>query len=275
MAEWLNYVDRVGEHTVTGDLRILPKLQSPQLKNERDILVWLPPSYDAQPDRRYPVLYMHDGQNLFDAKTSFSGEWRVDETMTALAAEGREAIIVGLPNTGRTRISEYSPFARGDDYLCYITDTVKPIVDADFRTLPDAPHTGLAGSSLGGLITLYGFLSRGDVFGLGGAFSPSFWVGQGRLYGAIDRYAYGSGKLYMDIGTREVEAVAVEGASAGRSTRNARYVGGVARLYERLLQRGYTDDTLLYVEDEGGAHNEQDWARRLPEALRFLLPVIA
>jgi hypothetical protein len=109
MSNWQRYIDLHQPHTVVGDLRVLPQVHSPQLGNERDVLVWLPPSY-AQGERRYPVIYMHDGQNLFDAHTGYSGEWGVDETLTALAPEGLEAIVVGLPNAGQARSLEYNPY---------------------------------------------------------------------------------------------------------------------------------------------------------------------
>jgi predicted alpha/beta superfamily hydrolase len=109
MASWTSYTAEVEHHTVAGDLRVYHGLYSPQLDNRRDLLAWLPESY-TRDDRRYPVLYMHDGQNLFDAQTSYAGEWRVDETMTELGREGCEAIIFGLPNQGDLRMVEYNPY---------------------------------------------------------------------------------------------------------------------------------------------------------------------
>ena len=149
MARWRNYLEVVsaGQHTVAGTLKVLPAVRSPQLGNRRDLLVWLPPSYE-QGDARYAVLYMHDGQNLFDEATSYAGEWQVDETMQALSLEGLEVIVVGIPNAGEQRPCEYSPFAdwpeqgrRGEAYLAFVVDTVKPLIDRDFRTLGDRAHT--------------------------------------------------------------------------------------------------------------------------------------
>jgi len=109
MNAWRPYGDIFGiSHTVSGRVLVRPAVYSPQLQNERHLLVYLPPSYGS--GQRYPVLYMHDGQNLFDRATSFVGEWRVDETMEQLAAEGLEAIVVGIPNAGNARRDEYSPF---------------------------------------------------------------------------------------------------------------------------------------------------------------------
>src|SRR5258708_7847990 len=142
LVTWVTYDQyRHAEHTAVGDMRVLPGLYSPQLNNPRDVLVYLPPDHEAG-DPRFPVLYMHHGQNLFDRGTAFGGnEWQVDETLQALSAEGLGAIVVGLPNAGEARVPEYSPFpgytdARGDAYLRFLIETVKPLLDAAFRTRP-------------------------------------------------------------------------------------------------------------------------------------------
>lgn len=277
MADWLDYTADRDEHTVVGRLRMTKDVHSPQLDNERDIYVWLPPSYDPRAAKRYPVVYMHDGQNLFDAHLSFSGEWQVDETMTALAEDGIAAIVVGVPNNA-DRITEYNPFndaylgqGRGDDYLDFIVQTVKPLIDADFQTLPDRDHTALVGSSMGGLISMYGFFRQSAVFGLCGAMSPAYWFGGNALISFVEDAPYIPGKIYMDIGTNE--GVAAKrfprhlGITQKRMSRF--YVTSVQQIRRQLLNKGYTD--MLYVEDDGAPHNESAWARRLPEALRYLL----
>jgi len=143
---WLPYrnIHTGHHHTINGNVKIAQGVYSPQLRNQRDIIVYLPPSY-ADSQRRYPVLYMHDGQNLFDAATSFSGEWHIDEIMETLSREdGLEAIIIAIPNMGVDRLNEYSPFrddkhggGNGNKYLHFLTDTLKPIIDRDFRTRPE------------------------------------------------------------------------------------------------------------------------------------------
>src|SRR4051812_3687009 len=141
------------DHTITGTVIVLPEIWSPQLRNARDILIYLPPDYDTE-IQSYPVIYMHDGQNLFDASTSYAGEWQVDETMEELSRSGYPAIVVGISNAGEQRIDEYSPFVddqhgggRGDAYLAFVVETLKPQIDELYRTLPDRAHTGILGAS--------------------------------------------------------------------------------------------------------------------------------
>jgi predicted alpha/beta superfamily hydrolase len=256
---WRPYADVRGngnEHSVVGDVRVLERVWSPQLQNHRDVLVYLPPSY-AKGQRRYPVVYMQDAQNLFDRATSYAGvEWQVDETMEQLSGEGLEAIVVGVPHMGEQRVAEYNPLAgphvsRGQAYLDFVVNTLKPIVDRDFRTRPDRKHTGLVGSSMGGLISLYGFFHHPHTFGWVGSLSPSFWYASGGIYPAVQDAPFVPGRIYLDHGTKE---------------------NVTARMYGVLLAKGYRPgESILYVKDEGGEHTEAAWARRLPGALRFLL----
>lgn len=278
MEKWHDYTNngatRAG-HTVVGTLKVRERVWSPQLKNRRDILVHLPPSYE-QGTRRYPVLYMHDGQNLFDAYKSFAGEWRVDETMHRLSALQIEAIIVGVPNMEEDRLTEYSPFddpqhgpARGDKYLSFLADTLRPLINRDFRTLKSREHTGIMGSSMGGLISLYGFFQRPDAFGLAGVMSPSFWYANRAIYGYVEKASYTPGKIYMDVGTREYGGSVTERAARRQSRR---HYAAVRRMKRILVKKGYRlRRQLLVVEEPGAGHDEPSWARRLPVALHFLL----
>lgn len=278
-ARWRDYADVYpgGLHTVTGTLKVLSALRSPQLNNSREIVVYLPKSYAAG-EGRYPVLYMHDGQNLFDATASYAGEWYVDETLEGLASEGIEAIVVGIPNKGPRRSNEYSPFpsaglheAQGELYVNFIADTLKPIIDRDFRTLPDRTHTGIAGSSLGGLISLYGYFRRPDVFGLAGVFSPALGWGGETIFPFVQDAAWAPGRIYMDVGTAEGEGLAKGGPRKLRAA-STDYVRQVRRMNNLLRRKGYrANESLLYVEEPAGIHHESAWARRLPRALRFLL----
>lgn len=279
MTEWCDYMAGKDphQHTVVGNLKVLADCYSPQLSNRRDILAYLPPSY-AWSDRQYPVIYMHDGQNLFDAATSFAGEWQVDETMEGIAGEGTEAIIVGIPNMGVERVNELSPFVkvgesrgRGNLYLSFIAETVKPVVDQSFRTLPERRYTGLIGSSLGGLISLYGYMQHSDVFGLAGVLSPALVYGDAAILPSIDRLpSLPRGRLYMDVGTHE--GVNLDDNPQRASEISASYLKYTRALATLIIQKGYRlGGELVYVEDRGGIHHESAWAQRLPDALRFLL----
>ncbi len=256
---WQRYPAREVWHTptVAGTLLVWSDFYSPQLDNQRDIQVYLPPSY-GDSDRRYPVLYMQDGQNLFDSGASFAGvEWRVDETLEMLAGEGIEAIIVGLNHGGEQRVAEYNPFpqvwsGRGDRYLQFLSETVKPVIDQDFRTRPEREQTGIMGSSMGGLISLYAFFHAPQTFGFAGVMSPSLWIGGGVIMGDVKNAPFSPGKLYLDNGSRES---------------SARQMNAV------LLRKGYRRDVdLKYVVEQDAEHTESAWARRLPDALRFLIP---
>jgi predicted alpha/beta superfamily hydrolase len=279
---WQDYSDLYEENTVFGNLKVLREFYSPELGNSRDILVWLPPGY-FESEKRFPVIYMHDGQNLFDEKTSYVGEWEVDETITQLSAEGLAAIVVGIPNTGERRFFEYNPYdsmleddhrGEGKEYLSFIIHTLKPIIDVDFRTLPGAESTGIAGSSMGGLISLYAILVHPEVFGFSGSLSTAFWFGNFGLHETIRTMSRGYGKIYLDVGGREGETFGdlPEPWRSRVKDRDEAYVSGVRTLHNLLLENGYSEgSSLLYVEEPEGKHREDAWARRFPGAIRFLL----
>jgi predicted alpha/beta superfamily hydrolase len=241
---------------IQGDVRVLEKVWSPQLENHRDLFIYLPPSY-KHGHKRYPVLYMHDAQNLFDPATSYAGnDWQVDETMETLSQEGLEAIIVGLPHMGEHRIHEYNPLpgvqvSRGEAYLRFLVETVKPLIDHTFRTRKDRKHTGIMGSSMGGLISTYAFFYHPHTFGFLGSLSPAYWYASGGIHPAVREAEFVPGRIYLDHGTKENSAML---------------------MYSILLSKGYKPgQSLMYVKEENGEHTESAWARRLPNALRFLL----
>ncbi|GIV97159.1 MAG: hypothetical protein KatS3mg057_1816 [Herpetosiphonaceae bacterium] len=276
MAGWQEYhkLYSTGEHTVVGSVEILEQVWSPELRNRRDLLVYLPPSY-SQGTQRYPVIYMHDGQNLFDRATSYAGEWEVDETMESLSHEGLEAIIVGIPNAGKRRIDEYTPFrdrrhggGSGEDYLAFVIETIKPMIDGDFRTKPEREHTAIIGSSLGGLISLYAFFRFPAVFGLVGALSPALWFADQAMLRYLQVSPPVPGKMYIDAGGSELSNTLADRLLR----RSTRYLRSVRSAYQLLVRRGYTPGKdILYVEEAEARHHEMFWARRLPTALRFLL----
>ncbi len=246
-----------------GTIERMSGVYSPELDNERDLLVSLPGKYAAR-ERRYPVFYMHDGQNLFDPATSFAGSWDVDVAMAEASLGGLDAIVVGIPNMGHERLAEYSPFehpelggGRGDLYLDFLINTVKPLIDEQYLTVPDRRHTGIVGSSMGGLISLYAFFRHPEIFGFAGALSPSLWLTESATFAFIEQAAFSPGKLYLDVG-------ALEGS---------RHVASAQHLRDLLEAKGYRrDDDLMWVEEEMGSHHEAAWARRFRDALPFLVP---
>lgn len=277
-ASWIDYDrwKRGESHTAVGTILVRERLWSPYLKNSRSLLLYLPPSYTRAAERHYPVIYMQDGQNLFDEATSFSSKWRVDETMQRLSREGIEAIVVGIPHAGGQRLAEYGPFddpyhgiGHADHYLAFLAGTVKPLVDHDFRTLPGREHTGILGSSMGGLLSLYAFFRVPHLFGFAGVMSPSLWYADHAIFSFVENAAYNPGRLYMDVGTRELGGSHGDGSARYRSRR---YYASVRRMKRLLVRKGYRPQhDLLVVEDKWAGHNEDAWANRLPVALRFLL----
>jgi predicted alpha/beta superfamily hydrolase len=234
---------------------------SPQLRNRRVIDVYVPASYH-EGRRRFPAVYMQDGQNLSDPGTAFAGKtWSLEDGLAWLAERQLEPIVVGIHNT-EGRLAEYSPFpdakhggGDGDRYARFLIDTLKPRIDASFRTRKDRDSTVIAGSSMGGLISLYTFFRRPSPFGRAAVMSPSIWFGGKEILRYVERARTTSGRLYVDVGT-------AEGATTLQNTRALNRV---------LRRKGYRKDTLVYLEAEGAKHQESDWAWRLPQALEFLL----
>jgi predicted alpha/beta superfamily hydrolase len=257
-------------HTRTGDFRFYEDLQSQFLGPKRNVLVYLPPGYDADPSRRYPTLYLQDGQNLFDSATAYGGvEWGVDETAQALIETGEiePLIIVGVYNTGEHRIDEYTPTldpkvkkgGQGDRYGRFLIEELKPFIDSQYRTRTDPGSTGLGGSSLGGLLTLYLGLRIPQRFGRLMVMSPSVWWDGAMILRYVESLSAKSPtRIWLDIGTRE-----------GRVT-----PGKVRQLNELLIKKGWRPDVdLSFLEVQGGQHSERDWAARVGPALKFLYPL--
>ncbi|MGB8509779.1 MAG: alpha/beta hydrolase-fold protein [Pyrinomonadaceae bacterium] len=257
-------------HTLTGEFRTHAKFHSKFLPTDRDVLVYLPPGYESHKKMRYPVLYMHDGQNLFDGATSFipGQEWRVDETAQALITSGavEPLIIVGIYNTGKERVGEYTPTkdakvkdgGLADSYGRMIVEELKPFIDAHYRTRREARETGLGGSSLGGLVSLYLGLRYPNVFGRLAVVSPSVWWDDKvilRHVATLRRRP--ATRIWLDIGTDENP----------RATIDARL------LRDALIAKGWRlDNDLKYFEAEGAKHSETAWAQRVDPILRFLFP---
>jgi predicted alpha/beta superfamily hydrolase len=257
---------------LTGDIRYLRGVTSRHLQRSRDVIVWLPPGYDTRPRARYPVLYMHDGQNLMDAATAYSGEWHVDETAQLLVRAGKvePLIIVGVYNTDR--FDEYTPvrdpgeFAdlgggNAQAYGRFLVEELKPLVDGTFRTRPGARDTGLVGSSLGGLVTMYLGVTHADTFGRLGVLSPSvFWGNRdivSRVRGLPKKLPL---RIWLDIGTEEWRA-------------SQETVEDTRLLRDALVARGWVlGKDLRYVEVPRAIHTESAWAERFDDLLLYLFP---
>lgn len=185
----------------------------PQLNRTRRVWIYLPPDY-ATSRRRYPVLYMHDGQNVFDDVTSFAGEWGVDETLDSIGTHAREMIVVAVDHGGTKRINEYCPYdmekygkGEGDQYVEFLVKTLKPYIDKTYRTEKDKKNTFIAGSSMGGLISMYAVLKYPKVFGGAGIFSPAFWIGPKIFDDIMAKGAKVNSKIYFYCGAQEGETM--------------------------------------------------------------------
>jgi predicted alpha/beta superfamily hydrolase len=239
------------------------------LENDRRLLVYLPPGYDKATGR-YPVLYMHDGQNLFDAASSFVGEWKADETADALIKAGkiRPIIIVGIENRGAERMNEYTPThdarhgagGRAAMYAKFVLDEVKPFIDKTYRTLPDRANTAVGGSSLGGLVSLYMCAEHPDKIGLCAAVSPALQWDQLDLLTDLVMHpgAMKDVRLWLDMGTNE-------GPNPDIAVQNCASLAAALRKRGRVEGRDF-----IWRKVDGAAHNEAAWAERFGEILVFL-----
>jgi len=257
----------------TGDLR-LHEFRSHIFRNTRFLRVWLPPGYgDAEnADRRYPVLYLNDGQNLFESSTSFTGvEWQVDETADRLIREGvvPPMIIVGIDNSGKDRLREYMPHrslqsmmlrVRGTRYPTFLFKEVIPFIARNYRVTNDPANTGLGGSSLGALIALYTALVRPGVIGRLLLESPSLWASNRQIIRQSRQIKRWPERIFLATGTAE----------AGRADKDQSMVDDVRELAAILRRAGLDETRLRLVVDDGASHHESAWARRFPEALTFL-----
>lgn len=274
MIGWRPYADvHGGDNTVSGNVLVWPEMHSTGLDRTTEIVVYLPPSLG--PDgpgwtdgRRYPTVYFNDGQNVFDERTASYGEWHADETLEMLAAEGIEAIAVGIPNSA-ARMDEYNPWrgphpmqpgseigGRGEVYLEWLVGSVMPLVDRSFPTSTEREATGIVGSSMGGLISLYALMFQPRSFGFAGVMSPSVRWNDFAAIRMIEEGALPRGRIHVDVGGQESDGM----------------LDGARRLRDALVRQGWHEGgDLHYVEDDAGGHNEAAWSWRLPDALRFLL----
>jgi len=239
----------------------------PQLNRTRRVWVYLPPSYNSE-SKKYPVLYMHDGQNVFDDATSFSGEWGVDEALDTLGLKTKECIVVGIDNGGDKRFDEYCPYdgllegvtyasrrikGEGGKYVDFLTKTLKPFIDRKYRTLKDSKNTFTAGSSMGGLISIYALLKYPKVFGGAGVFSPAFWVGPKIFDDIKAKGKKVKAKIYFYAGDAEGETM----------------VQMTIRAFNEMHR--VSKSKMATVIRAGGKHNEPRWRMEFPLFYEWLM----
>lgn len=250
--------------TAAENVKIISeKFEMPQLQTTRRIWIYLPPDYD-QSRKKYPVIYLQDGQNLFDDKTSYAGEWQIDETLNQLFKEGKgSAIVVGIDNGGEKRIEELSPFknekyggGKGELYMKFIVETLKPYIDKNYRTKSTGKNTTLGGSSLGGLISVYGAVEYPKTFGNILAFSPAFWFNSKELNDFISSKNSNlkHQKYYFIQGKHEDEGMDKE----------------TLKVIANLKLKKVKSKNIFFKEDETGKHNELFWRRVFPAAFLWV-----
>lgn len=254
------------QHTLSSNVKILSEnFTIPQLKTTRKIWIYLPPDYETS-KKKYPVVYMHDGQNLFDDFTSFSGEWSVDETLNQIFEEtGKSAIVIGIDNGGDKRLAEYSPWnnakykttGEGDLYVEFLAKTLKPYIDKTYRTEKQSSKTIILGSSMGGLISLYASAKYPNVFGKAGIFSPAFWFVSKdlKMYLNINKNNLKHSKFYFVAGKNEDESMVPE----------------IENVENLLLKKSVPEKNIVVKIDEDGTHSESYWKRELKAGLIWLL----
>jgi predicted alpha/beta superfamily hydrolase len=262
----------------TGDLRI-HEFSSRIFRNKRFLRVWLPPGYDdpANQSRSYPVFYLNDGQNLFEAAISFTGvEWQVDETADRLIRAGAipPLIVVGIDNASKDRLREYMPHrslhpmmlrsmtlrVQGRRYPDFLIKEVMPFVARNYRLASGPENTGLGGSSLGGLIAVYTSAASRGVIGRLLVESPSLWAANRQILRESRKVTHWPERIFLACGTAE----------AGRADKNQSVVDDVRELAGIMRHAGVSENRLRVLIEEGATHNESAWARRFPDALEFL-----
>ena len=263
------------DSSVTGELR-LHEFKSKIFGNQRMLRVWLPPGYDNPSNivRRYPVLYLNDGQNLFERSTAFAGvEWQVDETATRLILENviPPMIIVGIDNAQKNRVREYLPYpddsyqppvkrVYGKRYPDFLINEVMPYIQRRYRVLRGPQHTALGGSSYGALIALYTVIAKPGVFSRLIVESPSLYVQNQQILKESSKRKVWPSRIYLAVGTKETS----------HEDWNQLAVNDVKQLAAILQQAGLDEKRLKLRVEEGATHSEGAWAGRLPEALTFL-----
>lgn len=261
VADWQDLhppIQRV--HTASAQVHIISeKFDMPQLGKQRRVWIYLPKGYETN-KKKYPVIYMHDGQNLFDGYTSGFGEWGLDEFLDSLKTGQQQFIVVGIDHGGEARVVEYSPYESkygkplGSQYVDFLVETLKPYIDSHYHTLSDAKHTTVAGSSMGGLISMYAELKYPKVFGSAGVFSPAFWINP-PIYDQAKTAAEKAGRFYFVCGDQEGDSE-------------------VADMYKMATIVNYKMVPYTVVEAitiKGAKHNEAQWRGDFPAFYKWLV----
>jgi predicted alpha/beta superfamily hydrolase len=257
--KWKDIYMKSTDRQITGDFELHHKMNYPGIK-PRDVIVWLPPGYDIDKQKRYPVLYMHDGQNLFDPNTSFLGnEWKVDETADSLIRkkEINPIIIVGIYNT-EDRREEYADTSLGEKYIHFLIEKLKPFIDEKYRTLPNRENTAVGGSSMGGLISFILVWDYSYVFSKAICMSPAFNIGKNDYILKVKQYngPKKNIKVYIDNGGLDLEK---------------RLQPGIDKMLSALRFKGFLPvKDFLWFKDNKAPHNEKAWAKRIWRPLKFL-----
>lgn len=263
VAHWADHFPKKEKvHTASRNVHIIDdSFYMPQLDRYRRIWIYLPGSYSTA-KKKYPVLYMHDGQNVFDEATSGFGEWGVDEALDTLGPRHREIIVVAIDHGGDKRLNEYSPYdmekygrGEGDQYLDFLVQTLKPYIDKHYRTKKDEKNTFIAGSSMGGLISFYAVLKYPKVFGGAGVFSPAFWITPQLKHIDPRQAKKFKGKIYYYAGQQEGESM----------------VPDMLNVLQQM--RRYSKAGMQAVIRSQGKHNELTWREEFPLFYKWLLPL--
>lgn len=267
IAGWKDdFPDKPKPNTATAQVKIIDTaFFVPQLNRYRRIWIYLPKTYPLTKGKYYPVLYMHDGQNLFNEQTAFAGEWGVDECLDSLQQQlKKDCIVVGIDNDGQHRMTEYNPYdndkfgkAEGDKYADFVAKILKPYIDKNYRTMKDPQHTFIAGSSMGGLISLYTLMKYPDIFGSAGIFSPAFWVGP-RIFETAQQMKWkGVHRVFLYAGQKE----------------NDDMVPDTKRMADILADSKAVDEQDIVF--PLGQHNESYWRKVFPAFYTWLMEPVA
>ncbi|MDZ7877228.1 MAG: alpha/beta hydrolase-fold protein [Saprospiraceae bacterium] len=266
-----DFVARWSNYGLTFTPSFLPKIQvvspaffSPELKKNRRVVALLPYNYDKETQKRYPVLYLQDAQNLFDDKAPY-GNWGIDKKLAVLAERGMgDVIIIAVDHAGENRINEFLPptkdhqlgHSEGRKYVKFLSKTLKPYIDSQFRTLTDRLHTGIGGSSMGGLISIYAGLIYPETFGRLMIFSPSLWAVQNAPFAAIRFFKPVPTRIYAYAGDKEGSTV----------------VPNVKNFQKAIQSQGFDDTKIGFklVVDPNGSHDEKRWGEEFPKAVEWL-----